>query len=47
MNHGVSSDHYVDGPARIFLPTVDYMEDRLLELGPGAFMYKTDLSRGY
>ena len=37
----------MDGPARITLPTVDYMEAKLLTLGSGAFMYKTDLSRGY
>ena len=38
---------YVDGPATIQLPTVEYMVDRLLDLGPGAYMYKTDLARGY
>ena len=38
VNDGVSSDLYVDGPARIYLPTVDYMEARLLEMGVGAYM---------
>ena len=47
VNDGVDSDVYVDGPARISLPTVDFMEARLLTLGPGAYMYKTDLARGY
>ena len=47
VNDGVSTNLYVDGPARIYLPTVDYMEARLLEMGKGAYMYKTDLSRGY
>ena len=31
----------------ITLPTVDYMEGRLLQLGRGAYLYKTDLARGY
>ena len=47
INDGVSREAYVDGPMTIKLPTVDYMEARLIELGRGAFMYKTDLSRGY
>ena len=47
INDGISRDIYVDGPLRIKLPTVDYMEARLLTLGRGAFMYKTDLARGY
>ena len=47
VNEGVNDDIYVDGPARITLPTVDYMEARLLSLGEGAYMYKTDLARGY
>ena len=47
INDGVDSNIYVDGPARITLPTVDFMEARLLSLGRGAYMYKTDLARGY
>ena len=47
INDGIDTEWYLDGPATVTLPTVDYMADRLLHLGPGAWMYKTDLSRGY
>ena len=47
INEGVDEDWYIDGPARISLPTVDYLEQRILQLGPGAYMYKTDLARGF
>ena len=47
VNDGVDTDIYLDGPMDIRLPTVDYMERRLLQLGAGAYMYKTDLARGY
>ena len=46
-NDGIQNVWYLNGPATIRLPTVDYMEQRLLQLGPGAFLYKTDLARGY
>ena len=44
---GVDGEWYWGREARIRLPTVQFMEDKLLELGPGTFTYKTDLSRGY
>ena len=47
VNDGIEHAWYLDGPAIFRLPTVDYMEQRLLQLGPGAFLYKTDLARGY
>ena len=47
VNEGIDSHFYIDGPANIVLPTADYMADRLLQLGPGAYIYKTDLARGY
>ena len=47
INDGIQSDWYLDRPASISLPTVDYMEQRLLSLGRGAYIYKTDLARGY
>ena len=47
VNDGVDGEHYLGVEAHIKLPTVQFMEDRLLELGQGAFMYKTDLARGY
>ena len=47
INDGVDTTHYIDGPANIHLPTEDFMEQRVLELGKGAMMYKSDLARGY
>ena len=47
VNDGVDPHSYVDGPATITLPTADYMADRLLQVGHGAYLYKTDLARGY
>ena len=47
INDGVDSKWYVDGPTEIKLPTVEFMECRLLTLGRGAYMFKTDLARGY
>ena len=44
---GIRVNTYIDGPAEITLPTMDYMENRLLRLGKGAYLYKTDLARGY
>ena len=47
INDGIDCEWYIDGPGNVQLPTVTYMEERLLTLGKGAWMYKTDLSRGY
>ena len=47
VNDGIDTKQYIDGPATITLPTADYMADRLLNLGTGAYLYKTDLARGY
>ena len=47
INDAIQTDWYVDGAAEIRLPTIDYMEGRLRELGRGAYLYKTDLARGY
>ena len=47
INDGVNGDWYIDGPIDVRLPTVEYMEQRVLALGRGAYMYKTDLARGY
>ena len=47
INDAIETACYVDGLAEIRLPTVDYMEGRLRTLGPGAYLYKTDLARGY
>ena len=47
VNDGVDGDWYMGREVTIKLPTVQFMEDRLLQLGRGAWMYKTDLARGY
>ena len=47
VNDGVDPANYVDGPATVTLPTAEYMVQRILELGRGAWLYKTDLARGY
>ena len=47
INDAIGGIEYVDGPMTIRLPTVEYMEGRILQLGKGAYLYKTDLARGY
>ena len=47
LNDGISRAEYLGRPFSFHLPTVDFMAIRLRELGPNAYMYKTDLSRGY
>ena len=47
VNDGIPTDVYLDGPASITLPTVEFMEGRLLRFGKGAYLYKMDLARGY
>ena len=47
INDAITGEWYVDGPMAIKLPTIEYMEGRLLECGRGAYLYKTDLARGY
>ena len=47
VNEGIVWDHYIDGPTTIRLPTIEFMENKLMELGAGAYMYKSDLARGY
>ena len=47
VNDGISRTKYIDGPMTISLPTTDDMERAVVALGQGAFLYKTDLSRGY
>ena len=47
VNDGISRTDYIDGPLTISLPTHDDMERAVLVAGRGAYLYKTDLSRGY
>ena len=47
VNEGVDGDYNMGDNTPIRLPTVQLIDDRLLELGREAYMYKTDLARGY
>ena len=47
VNDGISKKDYIDGPMTISLPTPDDMERAIVQAGRGAFLYKTDLARGY
>ena len=47
VNDGISQVDYIDGPLTVRLPTVNSLERRILDLGKGAYLYKTDLARGY
>ena len=47
VNDGIDPHNYVDGPMSISLPTVHTLERRVLELGRGCYLYKSDLARGY
>ena len=47
VNAGIDNDYYLENIYDVHLPTIDLMERRVLELGRGCYLYKTDLSRGY
>ena len=47
INDGIPSHQYLGEPINLTLPTVDYMTQRVRDLGSGCLMYKLDLSRGY
>ena len=47
INDGIPANEYVGEPVSLRMPTVDYMADRMRDLGPNCYMYKLDLSRGY
>ena len=47
INDGIDTVNYIDGPLTVRLPSVLTMEERVLALGSGSFLYKTDLARGY
>ena len=46
-NDGIASGEYLGDVIELTLPTIDYMADRVRNLGRGCLMYKLDLSRGY
>ena len=47
VNDGIDADSYLDMQYKMRLPNIDLMEEKVLQLGRGAYLYKTDLSRGY
>ena len=47
INDGILENEYLGSQIDFKLPTIDFMSDRVRELGPGCLMYKLDLSRGY
>ena len=47
INDGIPVNEYLGSPKDLRLPTVDYMANRVRDLGTGCLMYKLDLSRGY
>ena len=47
VNDGIPHNDYLGKPINLTLPTIDYMSSRVRELGPGCYLYKLDLSRGY
>ena len=47
VNAGIDNEFYLENRYDVHLPTIDLMEKRILDLGKGCYLYKTDLSRGY
>ena len=47
VNDAIPGNEYLGAPINLTLPTIDFMADRVRELGQGCYMYKLDLSRGY
>ena len=47
MNCFTPSATYLETAFRLEFTTVDNFVDRLIELGPGACMYKVDLARAF
>ena len=47
MNVGIHKDSYLNTDFCLTFPTVDTITDALKELGKGAHLYKTDISRAF
>ena len=47
VNDGIHPTLHIDFPLTVKLPTVHSMEQCILELGPGSYLYKSDLACGY
>ena len=47
VNHGVSKNKYLGSYYHLSYPSVDHTVDNLKRLGPGALIYKVDISRAF
>ena len=47
VNAGVSKHMYLDTYFKLQYPSVDHITDALIHLGPGAMLYKFDISRAF
>ena len=45
VNHGVAKNKYLQAYYHLSYPSVDHIVDHLKRLGPGALIYKVDISR--
>ena len=47
VNHGVEKNRYLQAYYHLSYPSVDHIVDYLKRLGPGALIYKVDISRAF
>ena len=47
INDGVHKNRYLDSYYYLSYPSIDNIVDRLKNLGPGALLYKVDISRAF
>ena len=47
VNAGVNRHMYLDTYFKLQYPSVDHITDALIQLGPGAMLYKVDISRAF
>ena len=47
VNHGVSNNKYLNSYYHLSYPLADHKVDHLKRLGPGALIYKVDISRAF
>ena len=47
VNHGVAKNKYLQAYYHLSYPSVDHIVDHLKSLGPGALIYKVDISRAF
>ena len=47
VNHGVAKNKYLQAYYHLSYPSVDHIVDHLKHLGPGALIYKVDISRAF